>query len=186
MDLYQILITHNRGWSALETICFSVLFLIVAFIMRSLHDHKKIVRSQLVAGLAVVLFLGVVFASTVFTRIPSGEMQYELLPFWSWRHVLVNHSKEMLKENLLNMLLLFPFGLLLPLVFHKNIRWYRGFGYGFFVSAVIEFCQLVFQRGLFEWDDMIHNAIGCMVGCIIMDRIIKWRNKRKQFLTKNK
>ena len=34
------------------------------------------------------------------------------------------------------------------------------------ISAVIEVSQLVFMRGLFEWDDMIHNRIGCMVGCI--------------------
>lgn len=23
--------------------------------------------------------------------------------------------------------------------------------------------------GLFEWDDMIHNGLGCMVGCLVVD-----------------
>lgn len=27
---------------------------------------------------------------------------------------------------------------------------------------MIEVSQLVFMRGLFEWDDMIHNRIGCI------------------------
>lgn len=39
---------------------------------------------------------------------------------------------------------------------------------GIVTSAMIETCQLVFYRGLFEWDDMIHNGIGCMIGCVIM------------------
>ena len=37
------------------------------------------------------------------------------------------------------------------------------------ISAVIETSQLVFMRGLFEWDDMIHNGLGCMVGCLVVD-----------------
>lgn len=26
---------------------------------------------------------------------------------------------------------------------------------------------LFFMRGLFEWDDMIHNGLGCMIGCMV-------------------
>ena len=33
---------------------------------------------------------------------------------------------------------------------------------GILISAVIEVSQLVFMRGLFEWDDMIHNRIDCI------------------------
>ncbi len=28
------------------------------------------------------------------------------------------------------------------------------------MSATIELSQLIFMRGLFEWDDMIHNGLG--------------------------
>lgn len=41
--------------------------------------------------------------------------------------------------------------------------------FGVLISAVIETSQLVFMRGLFEWDDMIHNGLGCMVGCLVVD-----------------
>lgn len=35
---------------------------------------------------------------------------------------------------------------------------------GLIASAVIEVLQLVLCRGLFEFDDMIHNGFGCMLG----------------------
>ena len=31
------------------------------------------------------------------------------------------------------------------------------------------------MRGLFEWDDMIHNGLGCMVGCLGVDGVVKNR-----------
>ena len=45
--------------------------------------------------------------------------------------------------------------------------------FGVLVSAVIETSQLVFMRGLFEWDDMIHNGLGCMIGSMIINFFMK-------------
>jgi len=52
--------------------------------------------------------------STVFTRIPQAYSQYELHIFWSWKVFLVYHDNEMLKEDILNGILLMPYGDLLP------------------------------------------------------------------------
>ena len=38
---------------------------------------------------------------------------------------------------------------------------------GFLLSASIEIIQLVFKIGLFEFDDMIGNTIGCLIGAVI-------------------
>ena len=46
---------------------------------------------------------------------------------------------------------------------------------GFGISAVIEVSQLIFRRGVFEWDDMIHNSLGCMIGCIGVNLWLRWR-----------
>ena len=53
-------------------------------------------------------------------------------------------------------------GILLPVVTGHKIRWRTAFFIGILISAVIEVSQFVFMRGLFEWDDMIHNGIGCI------------------------
>ncbi len=166
LDLYQIIIKHNRTWTVHELIFFLISFIIIVMYICNLLSRKRIVLSQAVAGLLLFLFLGVVFGSTVFTRIP-GSRQYNLELFWSWKRVL-NGDSGLLKENLLNCILLVPMGLLLPIMMNHNIRWWKGMFIGIATSAVIETCQLVFCRGLFEWDDMIHNGVGCMIGCVVM------------------
>ena len=74
----------------------------------------------------------------------------------------------MLKENLLNIALLFPVGLLLPFSFYKRLRWWQGLIMGLIASALIEVLQLILCRGLFEFDDMIHNGFGCMLGSMLV------------------
>ena len=49
---------------------------------------------------------------------------------------------------------------------------------GLSVSFCIEFLQLVLKRGLFEWDDMIHNTLGVYLGCWICKKIMDVCKKR--------
>ena len=61
----------------------------------------------------------------------------------------------------------------------RHLQLNRALLAGFLVSVVIELSQLIFKRGLFEWDDMIHNALGCMLGCWVMNWIfVKLRNRK--------
>ena len=127
---------------------------------------------------SLLTFLAIVFGSTVFTR-TTAIRQCELKPFWSWCAVIRYHDRELLKENLLNCLLLVPMGLLLPIIFNHKVRLNQALLAGFLVSASIELSQLIFKRGLFEWDDMIHNALGCVFGCWVMDWIfVKLKNRK--------
>ena len=144
MDIYQIWTTYNKKWSKYEILAFSVLLLLT----------------------------GIVFGSTVFTR-TSTIRQYELIPFWSWKAIFKYKDWELLKENLLNCILLLPAGALLPIIANHKVKWYRILLFGVLVSAVIETSQLVFMRGLFEWDDMIHNGLGCMIGSMIINLFMK-------------
>lgn len=125
----------------------------------------------MISGLFLISFLWLVFESTVFTR-KTEKLSYELIPLWSWYEVIVNHSRMLLKENLLNCILLLPMGCLLPFAYGKTMRLRAAFLEGAAVSLLIEVSQLASKRGLFEWDDMLHNGIGCMVGCWIANQII--------------
>lgn len=129
----------------------------------------KIEKNSVFAGVALYIFLSIVFASTVFTRTP-GKRMYELLPFWSWRRVIFEHDFMLLEENLLNILLFFPIGGLLKLC-SKKIKWKHAAAIGLGISAVIELSQLILCRGWFEWDDMIHNMLGCVCGYLIVKRL---------------
>ena len=68
-------------------------------------------------------------------------------------------------------------GGVLPLMRKKKVHPWQAFLAGSCVSACIEISQLIFLRGLFEWDDMIHNAFGCMVGCILCNMVVRRDNR---------
>lgn len=47
---------------------------------------------------------------------------------------------------------------------------------GFGLSCVIEVSQLVFKRGLFEFDDILHNTLGALLGALLMAALqAAWR-----------
>ena len=51
MDIYQIIITHNRSWTIREIIAFAVVFLMAVFLAAVLLRLHKIVIIQAVCGL---------------------------------------------------------------------------------------------------------------------------------------
>lgn len=128
--------------------------------------HISLLQGLSAAVLIVYMFL--VFSSTVFSRSSRPEYQYELELFWSWRRVFKEHSRIALEENLYNIIMLMPYGLLFPIaVRSRSVRRPNALFTiltGFGCSATIEVLQLLFKRGLFEFDDMIHNTLGVIIG----------------------
>lgn len=92
-----------------------------------------------------------------------------------WDSILNNRRKcnGLLQENLLNILLLFPAGILLPGLTGRKLKWWMGLLVGIAVSSAIEISQLLLCRGLFEFDDIIHNSLGCMLGCLLGNRMLR-------------
>lgn len=126
--------------------------------------------SQLFASELLFVFIMIVLASTVFTRMPRDGYTYNLTPLWSWWAAAFGNY-ELLKEIVLNIILFIPIGCLLPFVFHRQLLFYKALWMGAALSFIIECSQLIFLRGLFEWDDMIDNSIGAMIGCVISNQL---------------
>ena len=177
MDIYQIIITYNKSWTKEEEIYFGSILVLLAVILMIGVYTQKIHKRQAVAIFLLAIYIGIVFGSTVFTR-ESSTRSYKLMPLWSWKEILLgNDTKELLVENMLNIIMLSPMGILLPFVLDYKVKLKRAFLYGFLVSAMIECCQLIFKCGLFEWDDMIHNGTGCLIGSMIGNFLLdKWKN----------
>ena len=170
MNIYQIWVTYNKPWSKCEICLLGVILMLTIIIVTFGVRKEKINVMQAISACVLSIFLGIVFASTIFTRTTTVR-QYELQLFWSWKKIIKYHDWELLKENLLNCILLLPVGALMPLIVNHKVKWYRAVLIGIAVSAVIETSQLILRRGLFEWDDMIHNGLGCMVGCLVVNRV---------------
>ena len=178
MDLYQILSTHSRPWSEREIMFFGILLAAgAAFLLAAAGSHR-IRKSQAAGMMAMLVYIVVVLGSTVFTREVS-ERQCELIPLWSWRAVLSEHDWALLQEVMLNCVMLAPAGLLLPFAAGKKVRLRAGILLGILLSGVIEVSQFLFMRGLFEWDDMFHNTLGCVLGCAVSNALLAFRESRR-------
>ena len=167
MNLYEIIASHNPNWGVTGFGWFFILLICVSRFASQLRKNGRIQLSQELVYVMIFIYLWTVLESTVFTRIPQAYPQYELRIFWSWKAFWVYHDNEMLKENILNCILLMPYGCLLPVALDKRINWKRGLVIGMGTSFVIELLQLITCRGLFEFDDIIHNGVGCMMGAVL-------------------
>lgn len=178
MDLIEIFYNHFPKISSQQIVLFLFLSIILTAVL-VFTVRKKIIKSgQAVCVAGVFVWLFIVFLSTVFSRNPYPEMKYELMPFWSYAYTLQYHSVSMAEEIFLNVLLLMPMGVLLYAAFGRRIGIIRIVAAGFAVSFCIEFLQLVLKRGLFEWDDMIHNTLGVYLGCWMCKKVMDICKKR--------
>ena len=135
----------------------------LAILLFFLFRKEKMGKRLAISILFPYLFL--VLGSTVLKRRTYLRYMHYFRPFYSWRVIIRNglrRSSYQLAQVLLNMLLLSPIGLLMP-VFVKRKRLVVLFGFCF--SLLIEVLQLVLRRGYFETDDLIHNTLGVAIAC---------------------
>ena len=114
--------------------------------------------------LLLVEWVFLVLCAIVFFRATGTEREYNLMPFWSyWDYGKDSYFLEMFGENILNVLLFVPIGLLAGcglrgMTFKKVL--FLGGG----LSIFIELLQFILKKGFCETDDVIHNVLGCLVG----------------------
>lgn len=133
-------------------------FIIIVFAStRNWETAKKWVISGL-----LIEYLILILCTTVICRTTHPEYDFELIPFWSYKAGLEGRI-ELFYQILLNILLFIPIGLLVGFI-SKPKFWWKAFIFGICFSTCIELFQLAFKKGLFEFDDIIHNTLGCMIG----------------------
>lgn len=182
MDFNQILLKYYPIFSRLESIIFFGVLFLFAICLFSLTRTKKLQRIQAFSIFLFAAYFMVVLASTVFMRKP-GLRNYELELFWSWKIVYAafqsGYTHPLFEEIILNILLFVPLGTLLPFIFHRKCRWWLPLIVGILLSSCIEGLQLLLCRGLFEFDDILDNTLGCVLGQILLGNpILALRNRR--------
>ena len=113
------------------------------------------------AILLLVEYIFLIFCSTVFFRTPGDTGQYDFHLFWGY------DRPELLVENIMNVVVFVPVGLLLGIAF-KQMTWWKALLIGCGISVAIEALQFFFMRGFSELDDVMHNTLGCLLGYGIM------------------
>ena len=137
-----------------------------------LYKGRKMDRSTAMVVPLLAGYLAFVFTITIFHRTPESSMQFKLLPFWSYRAALMGNT-ALLAENFWNIVLFIPVGILFYLLLPGRQGWIYIFA-GALISLMIEIAQLFTYRGLFEFDDVIHNAVGVTVGYLLARAVCSW------------
>ena len=123
----------------------------------------------------LITYCLVILLYTVVLRTPTST-GYKIIPFWSYYCIWIDwFRKELLIENLLNICMMIPFGFL-SFGCGKITNVKRTVVIAFLFEIAIEVLQLVFHRGLAEWDDVIHGCIGTIIGWGIAMLLLKIRN----------
>ena len=140
------------------------------FIIRSGKKGKK---------LTILLFLFVYYllllCSTVIFREARTTLHQGFNPFWHYK-AFSQGKLLLLPEAVMNVLVFIPIGFALCLTF-RRIRWWQTVVIGMALSVGIELLQLVFKRGCADIDDVIHNTLGCVVGCGLYWAMTRWNHE---------
>lgn len=116
------------------------------------------------ARLFSLLYIVLLFSTTVIFRETHLEPECKFQPFWHYRDIRQGINVEvLLPDVVLNVLVFIPVGLALCLSFNKH-RWLIPL-IGFCISVAIELLQYLFLKGCTDVDDVIHNTLGCLLGC---------------------
>ncbi len=114
------------------------------------------------AILLLVEYVFLIFCSTVIFRATGEISKYDFHPFWSDKAIQDGRA-DLLPENIMNVVVFIPVGLLLSIAF-KQVTWWKALLIGCEISIIIETLQFFFMRGFSEVDDVMHNTLGCMIG----------------------
>lgn len=145
---------------------------------KDLIKTEKTIRTVLL--LTLIAYVIFVLCFTVFCRESTPEAScYQGELFWSVRGAIANPTGNLPSEILFNCLMLIPVGFLLawvlsPCIFAEGMPTRSELKIfiittvaGFLLTCTIEVLQLVLHKGLFEYDDIIYNTFGTIVGYLI-------------------
>ena len=117
---------------------------------------------RLSSALLLIEYLVLIFCSTVYFRVSREICRHNYTPFWSYA-AIQDGRKELLYQNIMNVLTFVLVGMLLGCAF-RSMNWWKVLVVGLGISIAIETMQLLFHRGFTEVDDVLHNTFGCMIG----------------------
>jgi glycopeptide antibiotics resistance protein len=120
---------------------------------------------ELAGRLLLLELVFIIYCLTIILRPVNNEDAYNFAPFWSYKAIIDGHP-FLLAENMMNVLVFIPIGLLIGMGFSKW-TWWKAIGVGCLISVSIELMQFTFRRGFCELDDVIHNTLGCTLGFVL-------------------
>lgn len=150
-------------WAAIFVLAMATLFLILR------TKLEKFILWRIFVALLLLFWLYAVVRLTLLGR-ESGGGHY-FVPFSSWAELIRGGNVEIIRSNLMNLLLFIPGGVLLISALSgkgRNIKTVLVMTLLLFIfSFAIEALQYVYSMGRVETDDLIHNTLGGFIGALL-------------------
>lgn len=158
----------------ISVIAFAV-FCAVSIFLYKKHKFNKL---QCGAAILLSLYIVVLLYFTVTGRYSHEEYEYKINFFTSYRWFFEHNGEQVLRQLLINLVMLMPVGFLLPAVINAKHKYLITLALSLLLTVFIETMQLITKCGAFEVDDIINNFVGAVLGMLIymlFSRIIQNR-----------
>ena len=135
----------------------------------SIFLYKKHKFNKLQCGAAIVLslYIVVLLYFTVVGRYSHEEYEYKINFFTSYRWFFKYNGEQVLRQLLINLVMIMPVGFLLPVVIKAKYKYLITMALSLLLTVFIETMQLITKCGSFEIDDIINNFVGAVIGMLL-------------------
>ena len=134
-------------------------------IVTALFSKRKKEKIIFVLCILLIEYLFVVICSTIICRpiIISRFEKIQLSLFWTYRAILAHTPGVSVWDIVMNVVLFLPLGFIVKLLF-PSLSFGKMLLIAISFSLCIETSQYVLEKGIAQIDDVMHNAIGAMIG----------------------
>ena len=132
-----------------------------------LYKRHKFNKAQCFAAILLSLYIVVLMYFTVVGRYSHEEYEYKINFFTSYRWFFQYNGEQVLRQLLINFVMLMPVGFLLPVVINAKHKYLITMALSLLLTVFIETMQLITKCGSFEVDDIINNFIGAVLGMLL-------------------
>lgn len=136
--------------------------------MESHAETEFDMRRKIIVLLILIAYVAIIFSLAVLFRESSEKCSIRLDLFKDF----LEPGPEGYRDLIQNIVGFIPVGMLAGLLFEKH-RLAKALLVGFLVSLTIEFSQLIWQRGVFDVNDLFNNALGAVIGGVIALAVAK-------------
>lgn len=146
-----------------------------------LYRSGKISLRTTACAIALWAYLLFLLYITLIGRYTLDDYRTRLTPFDSYREYASTGSAGELRGIVLNILMFLPFGFLTASCFRDKKPLLISLSAGLMLPVLIEGLQYLTRTGTLETDDVIHNAIGTLLGSMLwlaMNQLVLKRHRR--------
>ncbi len=136
--------------------------LFMFFSARNVSRMKQGKETQpIMASVGFFTYLLIIFCLTLLSREQGSTSKIDL-EIGSTLRINARNNAYVVE----NILLFVPYGFCLAWRFGGRKRWLINISIGLLTTLAVEYTQLLTGRGVFQIDDLLTNALGCVLGLV--------------------